>query len=76
MKRIHISHEIGGIVPWVILLLLLAVETGPIFFKMMLVSSTYDYMLENAKRVATARLGIELEAHHLVDHGDEAVELV
>ena len=49
MKRIHISHEIGGVVPWAILLLLLAVETGPIFFKMMLVKGTYDYLLENKK---------------------------
>ena len=36
MKRIQISHEIGGLVPIFILLLLIAIETGPIFFKMML----------------------------------------
>ena len=63
MKRIHISHEIGGVVPWAILLLLLAIETGPIFFKMMLIKGSYDYMLENQKRVATARLGVEVDAH-------------
>lgn len=73
MKRIQISHDIGGFIPWAILLLLLAVETGPIFFKMMLVSGTYDYMQENAKRVATARLGIELDA--LVFHAESGEEI-
>lgn len=75
MKRIHISHEIGGFVPWAILLLLLAVETGPIFFKMMLVSSTYDYMQENAKRVATARLGIELDAQVFLTETQEEIRI-
>ncbi|MGB0679367.1 MAG: DUF4407 domain-containing protein [Polyangiales bacterium] len=75
MKRIHISHEIGGVVPWAILLLLLAVETGPIFFKMMLVSGTYDYMLENAKRVATARLGVELEAQVFLSETGEEIRI-
>jgi hypothetical protein len=75
MKRIHISHEIGGVVPWAILLLLLAVETGPIFFKMMLVSGTYDYMLENSKRVSTARLGIELESQVFLSETGEEIRI-
>ena len=62
MKRIHISHEIGGLVPIVILLLLLAIETGPIFFKMMLVRGAYDYLVENEMRIATARAGVERDA--------------
>jgi hypothetical protein len=75
MKRIHISHEIGGFVPWAILLLLLAVETGPIFFKMMLVTSTYDHLLENAKRLATARAGIEVDAQVLITETNEEVHV-
>jgi hypothetical protein len=75
MKRIQISHEIGGVVPWAILLLLLAVETGPIFFKMMLVSGTYDYMLENAKRVSTARLGIELDSQVFLSETGEEIRI-
>jgi hypothetical protein len=72
MKRIQISHEIGGVVPWVILLLLLAIETGPIFFKMMLRKGAYDYLLENEMRLATARAGIELDAQiYLADTEDE-----
>lgn len=59
LKRIQVSHEIGGSVPWWIMLLLLAIETGPIFFKMMLVRGAYDYLDENLKRVAAARTGVE-----------------
>ena len=47
LKRIQISHEIGGLVPWLILLVFLCIETGPIFFKMMLTKGAYDYMVEN-----------------------------
>jgi hypothetical protein len=75
MKRIHISHEIGGFVPWAILLLLLAVETGPIFFKMMLVTSTYDYLLENSKRLATAQAGVEVDAQVLITETNEEVHV-
>ena len=53
------SHDIGGSVPWWIMLLLLAIETGPIFFKMMLVRGAYDYLDENMKRLAAARTGVE-----------------
>lgn len=75
MKRIHISHEIGGLVPWAILLLLLAVETGPIFFKMMLVQSTYDYLSENAKRLAVAKAGIEMDAQVVYSEKNEAIRI-
>lgn len=59
LKRIQVSHDIGGSVPWWIMLLLLAIETGPIFFKMMLVRGAYDYLDENVKRLAAARTGVE-----------------
>ncbi len=59
LKRIQVSHDIGGSVPWWIMLLLLAIETGPIFFKMMLVRGAYDYLDENLKRLAAARTGVE-----------------
>jgi hypothetical protein len=75
MKRIHISHEIGGFVPWAILLLLLAVETGPIFFKMMMIKSTYDYLVENEKLVATAAAGVELDAQIFVTEANEELRV-
>lgn len=72
MKRIEISHEIGGLVPIVILLLLLAIETGPIFFKLMLVRGAYDYLIENEMRVATARAGVQIDAQiYLPDTSEE-----
>ncbi len=75
LKRIHISHEIGGFVPIAIMLLLLAVETGPIFFKMMLIRGTYDYELENEKKLATARLGVELDAQIYLTETNEEVRV-
>jgi hypothetical protein len=75
LKRIHISHEIGGFVPLAIMLLLLAVETGPIFFKMMLIRGTYDYELENEKRLRTARLGVELDSQIYLSETNEEVRV-
>jgi hypothetical protein len=75
MKRIHISHEIGGWVPLFILLLLLAIETGPIFFKMMLVKGAYDYLLENEMRLATARAGVEIDAQIYMPDTKEELRL-
>lgn len=72
MKRIEISHEIGGAVPIFILLLLLAIETGPIFFKMMLRKGAYDYLVENEMRIVAARAGIEIDAQiYLTESGEE-----
>jgi hypothetical protein len=75
MKRIHISHEIGGVVPIVILLLLLAIETGPIFFKMMLRKGAYDYLVENEMRLATARAGVEIDAQIYLPDTKEEIRL-
>lgn len=75
LKRIAISHHIGGMVPWAIMLLLLAVETGPIFFKMMLVKGTYDLLQENQKRLAAARLGIELDAQVFMTEDQEELRV-
>jgi hypothetical protein len=47
LKRIQISHEIGGVIPWLILCVFLCIEMGPIFFKMMMTKGPYDYMVEN-----------------------------
>jgi hypothetical protein len=47
LNRIQISHEIGGMIPWVIFAVFLCIEMGPIFFKMMMTKGPYDYMVEN-----------------------------
>lgn len=70
LKRIQISHDIGGSIPWWITLLLLAIETGPIFFKMMLVRGAYDYLDENVKRLAAARTGVEALGYVFTTEGN------
>jgi hypothetical protein len=58
MERIHISHEIGGVVPWIIFLVLLSIEAGPIFFKLMMNKGVYDYLVENNNKRIEAYNGI------------------
>jgi Domain of unknown function (DUF4407) len=74
LARIHISHEIGGLVPYFITGLLLMIELAPIFFKMMLTKGTYDYLVEYEKRRRLALLGVELEG--VTYHGDQAEKVV
>ena len=75
LKRIQISHEIGGAVPWLIFAMLFIIETGPIFFKMMIVKGTYDYFEENLKHLELARAGIELEAKVYVTEENREVRV-
>jgi hypothetical protein len=71
LERIQISHEIGGLVPYAIMLLLLMIETGPIFFKLMMVKGAYDYLEENKKNIILAKSGIIQHPPHA--EGDKAV---
>jgi hypothetical protein len=61
LKRIEISHEKGGIVPWVILFVFLSIEMGPIFFKMMMTKGVYDFMVENNNHKRNVENGIYRE---------------
>ncbi|MEI7610368.1 MAG: DUF4407 domain-containing protein [Rhodospirillaceae bacterium] len=65
LERIHLSHEIGGAVPWMITLLLWVLETGPIFFKMMMVKGVYEWAEENLMFHRLARLGIDHKNHEV-----------
>ncbi len=67
MKRIQISEEIGGLIPFAIMLLLLCIEAGPIFFKLMIIKGAYDYLEENQKRLVRAEAGIEPDAKVVSD---------
>ena len=58
MERIHISHAIGGVVPWLIFLVLLSIEAGPIFFKMMMNKGVYEYLFDNNKERFKAHSGV------------------
>jgi hypothetical protein len=61
LKRIQISHEIGGMVPWLILMVFLCIEMGPIFFKMMMTKGVYDFMVENYNHRRNVENGIYRE---------------
>jgi hypothetical protein len=62
LKRIQISHEIGGWIPWIILGVFLCIEMGPIFFKMMLNKGPYDYMVENYNKLRQVEAGVVSES--------------
>lgn len=62
LKRIQISHEIGGWIPWIILGVFLCIEMGPIFFKMMLNKGPYDYMVENFNKKKQVEAGVISES--------------
>lgn len=57
LKRIQISHEISNI--WIVILLVfLCIETGPIFFKMMMTKGVYDFLVENYNKRREVENGI------------------
>jgi len=56
--------------PWIIIfitLLFMAIELTPIFFKMMLIKSPYDYLEDNIKALQRADLGIEVKYDYFED---------
>lgn len=62
LERLHIAHEIAGF--WITLfitLLFMAIELTPIFFKMMLIKSPYDFINDNLKALLKAEQGIEVK---------------
>ncbi len=81
-ERIRIGHEVSPGISVLLGLLLLSIECGPIFFKMMIASGTYDALSANLKLVVMAKHGIEkrifideigLERHGEVFHGVQAL---
>ena len=68
LERIKISHEISGTtISIFITLLFMAIELTPIFFKLMLIKSPYDYMEENIKELIKAENGIEIQYNYYQD---------
>lgn len=83
LERIKLAHQVAGWqISLFITLLFMVIELTPIFFKMMLIKSPYDYMDENVKELARAEMGIEIEydfyedregmeKHKVINHGAE-----
>ena len=62
LARIQIAHDIAGWgITLFITLLFMAIELTPIFFKMMLIKSPYDFMSDNIKSLLKAEQGIEIK---------------
>lgn len=78
LERIKISHEISGpVISLFITLLFMAIELTPIFFKLMLIKSPYDYMEENIKELIKAENGIEIQYNYYQDkQGHERDKMV
>lgn len=86
LERIKLAHEVAGF--WITLfitLLFLAIELTPIFFKLMLNKTPYDYLTENRDDLIRAENGIEIrydfykdkegvERHLVINH--EAEKLI
>lgn len=63
LERIKLAHEKAGwVISLFVTLLFMTIELTPIFFKLMLIKSPYDFMEENIKELIKAEQGIEI--HH------------
>ncbi len=75
--RIQKAHEIAGF--WIslfITLLFMAIELTPIFFKLMLTKTTYDYLAENRDELIKAENGIEVRYDYYKDKQGQERHLV
>lgn len=68
LERIKLSHEIAGFtISLFITLLFMAIELTPIFFKLMLIKSPYDYLSDNVSNMIKAEQGIEIKYDYYAD---------
>jgi hypothetical protein len=77
LERIKISHEVAGF--WITLfitLLFMAIELTPIFFKLMLTKTPYDYLSENRDDLIKAESGIEVRYDYYKDKEGQERHLI
>jgi hypothetical protein len=68
LERIKLAHEKAGwVISLFVTLLFMTIELTPIFFKLMLIKSPYDYMEENIKELIKANQGIEIKHNYYPD---------
>lgn len=75
--RIQKAHEIAGF--WIslfITLLFMAIELTPVFFKLMLIKTPYDYLAENRDELIKAENGIEVRYDHYKDKAGQERHLI
>jgi len=77
LERIKLADEIAGWgISLFVTLLFLAIELTPIFFKLMLVKTPYDYLEENIKELVKAENGIEVRYDYYKDKKGQERHLV
>lgn len=83
LERIKLAHKVSvdkeGDTPWIsifITLLFLAIELTPIFFKLMLTKTPYDYFEENIKELMKAEEGILVDYNYYKDKKGQERDLV
>jgi hypothetical protein len=77
LERIKITHEVAGF--WITLfitLLFMAIELTPVFFKLMLIKTPYDYLAENRDELIKAENGIEVRYDYYKDKEGQERHLV
>lgn len=77
LERIKLAHHIAGF--WIslfITLLFMAIEMTPIFFKLMLVKTPYDFLKENVEELMKAEQGIHIEYNYHKDKEGQERDLV
>ena len=77
LERIKLAHEIAGAwITFFITLLFVVIELTPIFFKMMLIKSPYDFMSDNIKELIRAEEGIQIKYEYYKDKKGQERNLV
>lgn len=77
LERIKLAHQISG--PWIslfITLLFMAIELTPMFFKLMLTKTPYDYLEENIKELMKAEEGILVEYNFYQDKNGQQKDAI
>lgn len=77
LERIKLAHEISGF--WIslfITLLFMAIELTPVFFKLMLTKTPYDYLAENRDELLKAQYGIEVKYDFYKDKAGQERHLI
>ena len=77
LERIHLAHKVAGFwVTFFITLLFVVIELTPIFFKMMLIKSPYDYMSDNISELLKADEGIQIKYDYYKDKQGQERNLI
>ena len=77
LERIKLAHKIAGF--WIslfITLLFLAIELTPIFFKLMLIKSPYDFLKDNVEELIKVENGIYVQYNYHKDKQGQERDLV